>query len=114
MNKAAAAVNSVRGLTPAGGVYCCGNGDHGELGAETTISSPVPAEATSSIAFTSLARGYFHFCATATDGGLYCLGSNQIGEIGRRHDADSNSPDASGAGGTVTSTPKPRREHRSQ
>jgi len=45
-------------------------------------SSTVPVKVTSSLTFTSLARGYFHFCATATNGGVYCWGNNQFGQLG--------------------------------
>jgi len=47
------------------------------------FSSPSgPVQVSSSLGFTSLAAGYYHTCALATDGNSYCWGNNKSGQLG--------------------------------
>ena len=69
-----------------GAAYCWGFNDNGELGNNSTTSSPVPVAVDTSGALadstlTSVSAGAYYSCAVA-DGAAYCWGNNDSGRLG--------------------------------
>jgi hypothetical protein len=66
----------------AGGVYCWGRNDAGQLGDGTTVDRATPAAVSGGVAFTSLVAGVAHTCGLTAAGIAYCWGSNADGQLG--------------------------------
>lgn len=70
-------------LTAGGSVLCWGGNDHGSLGNNSQVPSPVPvAVAGLTSGVTAIAAGFFHTCAVLAGGSLKCWGNGTNGEVG--------------------------------
>jgi alpha-tubulin suppressor-like RCC1 family protein len=75
-----------------GHAHCWGANGYGQLGDDTTMSSPTPGEIVVPIA-KEIVPGGQHTCILTQDGRLFCVGSNQFGQLGAgSHLRDSLSP----------------------
>lgn len=72
------------GLTTAGAVYCWGNNQAGQLGADLFVRSftPVLVNAPAGVTFTQLSAGGGHSCAVTAAWEAYCWGGNPSGQLG--------------------------------
>ena len=93
-------------LTLAGGAYCWGANDRGQLGdGGSAVTRSVPATVAGILSFAALASGLAHSCALTRLGDVYCWGANGRGHLG---------PGPPGAGGPPLSgavsagRPRPR------
>ena len=68
----------------------------------TAAVSPHPAAAQDSLAFASLAAGWFHACGLTKEGRAYCWGWNPAGALGSADTVDSATPVAVAGGLTFT------------
>jgi alpha-tubulin suppressor-like RCC1 family protein len=77
-------------LTAAGGVYCWGNDEYGQVGdgvADINASRPAPFAVPLPSAAVAVTAGGYHFggghsCALLASGAVYCWGADQAGQIG--------------------------------
>jgi alpha-tubulin suppressor-like RCC1 family protein len=69
-------------VTSAGGVKCWGNNGNGQLGNNSTTSSPVPVDVSGLNDVSALATGGFHTCAMTGSGAIHCWGNNGAGQVG--------------------------------
>ena len=93
--------------------YCWGSGWSGQLGNNSTASSPTPvAVDTSGVlagkSILSVSAGSFHTCVVASDNKAYCWGGNNYGQLGNNSTVQSSTPvqvDMTGVlvGKTITS-----------
>jgi alpha-tubulin suppressor-like RCC1 family protein len=71
------------GLTPAGAVYCWGQGDKGQLGnGDLTSTSRNPVQVLGGHSFQTISAGWEHTCGLTSDRLVYCWGSNFTGQLG--------------------------------
>ena len=66
----------------AGGTYCWGSNDVGQLGDGTTTASPVPVAVETNPTFSELSLGTAHTCALSPMGDIFCWGANDRGQLG--------------------------------
>jgi hypothetical protein len=66
----------------AGGAYCWGRNDAGQLGDGSNVDRSTPVAISGGIAFTSLVAGVVHTCGLTAAGSAYCWGSNADGQLG--------------------------------
>jgi alpha-tubulin suppressor-like RCC1 family protein len=92
-------------LDSTGAAYCWGDNTSGQLGNNTTSTSPQTTAVTvytggtlSGVALTQISGGYWHTCALASTGAAYCWGYNVDGELGN------GGTTTTGAPVTVTAT----------
>ena len=80
-------------LNTAGSVQCWGQNAFGELGNNSTTSSPVPV-AVSGLAsgVVAIAAGGWHTCALTMAGGVQCWGANAYGQLGNSATTNSSVP----------------------
>jgi len=68
----------------AGGAYCWGANDKGQLGLGNTDSNPAKGTVTGITAhIRKLAAGIGHTCALLDDGDVMCWGANELNQLGR-------------------------------
>lgn len=81
-------------LSDAGGVWCLGWGDYGQLGDGNFSRSPDVAVQPLGLdsGVIELAVGEQHACAIKDDGALWCWGENNDGQIGDGTDVNAGSP----------------------
>lgn len=94
-------------LTSDGKVYAWGENVEGQLGDNSTTSSPYPVAVDMTGALlgksvVALAAGYQHSLALTSDGGIYAWGSNIAGELGTGSTSDSLVPVAVDASGVLS------------
>ncbi|MGE5926626.1 MAG: RCC1 domain-containing protein [Gemmatimonadota bacterium] len=86
------------GLEPAGGAWCWGLGDAGQLGQTITGDcggnrcSLVPLRVQGTQRLTALTAGFAHVCGLAADGAAICWGLNDQGQLGRGDRVSSPAP----------------------
>ena len=80
-------------LTTAGGVWCWGQNENGQLGDGTTTNRSTPV-AVSMLSFGAVAVSAtgFHTCALMSDGEVQCWGYNAYGQIGDGTTAQRTTP----------------------
>lgn len=61
---------------------CWGTGSSGELGNNTTTSSPSPVSVLRLTHVAGIGVGIFHSCARTMAGAVYCWGLNTVGQLG--------------------------------
>jgi alpha-tubulin suppressor-like RCC1 family protein len=71
------------GLTNAGGTYCWGWNDSGQLGTGSTTTSTTPLAVAGGLTFSTIDAGHFHTCGLTSAGAAYCWGDNGGGLLGR-------------------------------
>jgi alpha-tubulin suppressor-like RCC1 family protein len=69
-------------VTSAGGAYCWGLNNHGQLGDGTTTNRTTPVAVTGDIVFASIEGGVDHTCGLTAAGEAYCWGRNNVGQVG--------------------------------
>lgn len=80
-------------IAAAGGAWCWGSNDRGQVGegdAESGAGSPVRVGA--SLAFAQITSGGTHTCAVTRGGEVYCWGDNERGQLGDGGGAARNTP----------------------
>jgi prepilin-type N-terminal cleavage/methylation domain-containing protein len=90
-----------------GQAYCWGYNNSGQLGNNLTTTSNVPVAVDTSSALlgltvTSIAGGYYHTCAIASNSQAYCWGSNSNGQLGNNSTTASNVPIAVNTAGVLS------------
>jgi alpha-tubulin suppressor-like RCC1 family protein len=75
------------GLTAAGGAYCWGDDDRGQLGDAASITGgdihrPQPTQVFGGHIFANVTAGRRHTCGVTTAGAAYCWGDNSYGQLG--------------------------------
>ena len=89
----AAGVGHTCALTTAGAVQCWGWNRDGQLGNNSTTSSPVPVAVSGlGSGVVTIAVGDYHTCAVTLAGGAQCWGNNHYGELGNNSTTDSPVP----------------------
>jgi alpha-tubulin suppressor-like RCC1 family protein len=80
-------------VTTSGAAYCWGFDSAGQLGSNTTSSSPVPEAVFGlSSGVASISAGVNHSCAVITSGAAYCWGLNNSGQLGNNSNTFSPVP----------------------
>jgi alpha-tubulin suppressor-like RCC1 family protein len=69
-------------LLTTGAVKCWGLNSDGQLGDNSTVSSPTPVVVSGITGAVALAAGQYHTCAVVTGGSVQCWGNNASGELG--------------------------------
>ena len=69
------------GIAVAGGAYCWGNNESGELGDGTTDDDVIPVPV-SGPTLVAISAGAFHTCGLTVAGAAYCWGLNTSGQLG--------------------------------
>lgn len=70
-------------VTITGGLKCWGRNNNGQLGNNSTATSPVPVAVSGlTSGVTRVAVGENHTCAVTTAGGLKCWGDDSLGQLG--------------------------------
>jgi alpha-tubulin suppressor-like RCC1 family protein len=88
-----AGVNYSCAVTTSGAAYCWGFNGAGQLGSNTTSSSPVPEAVFGlSSGVASISAGVNHSCAVITSGAAYCWGLNNSGQLGNNSNTFSPVP----------------------
>ena len=92
-------------LSAAGGVWCWGFNDYGQLGDNTTVSHNAPVAVSGlDSGVKAIAAGANHTCAVTIAGNLKCWGLNQSGQLGNNTASQMRIPTAvSGLNGIVAS-----------
>ena len=80
------------GLTPAGAVWCWGDGRQGELGDGSTQIRPAPGAVSGSNTFVALHSGGGYTCGLTSGGRIYCWGWNAIAQLGDGTQTDRTTP----------------------
>jgi alpha-tubulin suppressor-like RCC1 family protein len=86
------------GLEPAGGAWCWGLGDAGQLGQAVSTDcggnrcSMVPVQVQGTQRLTALSAGLAHVCGLTSDGTAVCWGYNDQGQLGRGDRTSSPAP----------------------
>jgi alpha-tubulin suppressor-like RCC1 family protein len=75
------------GLSSAGGAYCWGDNNDGQLGNGTTTNSSVPVAVTTSgalsgVTLTAISANRYTVCALSSTGTVYCWGADDFGQLG--------------------------------
>ena len=90
----------------AGGVWCWGADDRGQLGRGTAganVDLGAPAAVALPAPASSVSAGGAHSCASLGDASVWCWGANDSGQLGDGTTVDRPTPvRAAGAGGTVS------------
>jgi alpha-tubulin suppressor-like RCC1 family protein/pimeloyl-ACP methyl ester carboxylesterase len=68
-----------------GTVKCWGNNSSGQLGNNTTTSSPTAVTVSGITTAVSVSAGDLHSCASLSDGSAKCWGNNESGQLGNGH-----------------------------
>jgi alpha-tubulin suppressor-like RCC1 family protein len=80
-------------VTSQGAVRCWGYNGYGELGDNSTTSSPKPVGVYGlGSKVKSVSAGYLHSCALTTKGKVWCWGYNGYGQLGDNTTANSSKP----------------------
>ena len=79
-------------LTSAGGAYCWGNNQFGQLGDSTVTSRADPTTVVGGLSFKSISAGVAHTCGITSDGSVACWGLNVAGEQGDKAGALRTTP----------------------
>lgn len=66
----------------AGGTYCWGQNNAGQLGDGSTDESSLPVAVRSDLLFTAVRAGDRHTCGITTTRRVFCWGANSIGQLG--------------------------------
>jgi alpha-tubulin suppressor-like RCC1 family protein len=69
-------------ITAAGGAFCWGANESGQLGNGTAARSAQPVAVTGEHTFTAISPGAAHTCALAADSTAWCWGDNRAGQLG--------------------------------
>ncbi len=90
-----------------GSAYCWGSNATGQLGNNSTISSPTPVAVytggvLSGVTLTQISAGTGFTCALASSGAAYCWGGNANGQLGNNSTAQSNVPIAVTTSGALS------------
>jgi alpha-tubulin suppressor-like RCC1 family protein len=82
------------GITGAGGVWCWGRNDTGQVGDGTpnALGAPSPVVVAGGGAYGTIAAGGMHTCALATGGEARCWGANYHGQLGNGTNAGAPTP----------------------
>jgi alpha-tubulin suppressor-like RCC1 family protein len=80
--------------TPAGEVYCWGEGRAGQLGTGLKSATRGPLLVAGTRLYASVVTGGGHTCALTTDGAAYCWGRGDHGELGTAVPGDADQPTA--------------------
>ena len=79
--------------TSAGGLFCWGGSNDGQLGQGDNVGRAYPTEITSLRGkVNGLSGGNRHVCATTTENEAYCWGRNHVGQLGDGTTSSSNFP----------------------
>jgi hypothetical protein len=84
--------NHTCGLTSAGGAWCWGKNDHGQLGDGTTTDRAAPVQVQGGHTFVQIAAGWDHTCGRTAAGELWCWGYGSYGQMGDDHRDESAFP----------------------
>ncbi|MEW6092980.1 MAG: hypothetical protein AB1531_03340 [Chloroflexota bacterium] len=80
---AAASGQHVCALTQAGGVFCWGFNDNGEVGDGSTETAYAPVNVTGlTSGVVAIGAGFEHVCAVLESGSVKCWGGNETGQLG--------------------------------
>ncbi len=79
-------------LTPAGGVFCWGRGESGQLGNGKTISESIPVAVDLAGTAVQIAAGNEFTCARLDDGAVQCWGKGSRGQLGNLGVTDRSRP----------------------
>lgn len=87
--------------------YCWGSNGFGQLGNNSTTNSNVPVAVNTSGVLSgktikSIAAGYTHTCAIASDNNVYCWGINAFGSLGNNTTTNSSVPVAVNTSGVLS------------
>ena len=112
LTQVSAGTNSTCALSSAGAAYCWGGNSNGQLGNNSTATSPVPVAVSTSgvlsgVTVTQVSAGNAFACAVGGTGAAYCWGYNASGQLGNASTTSSSVPVAvttSGALSGVTVT----------
>jgi len=70
------------GITAAGGAFCWGSNDQGQLGTGDTQNHSLPVAVSGGISFATVGAGGLYTCGLAASGAAFCWGDNIWGELG--------------------------------
>lgn len=79
-------------LEQAGGLWCWGNDDAGQLGTDSLRSTTVPVQVTGAPVFTSIYAVDDRSCGLTAANRLYCWGAGRVGQLGNGLRIDQHVP----------------------
>ncbi|HJQ89685.1 MAG TPA: hypothetical protein VJ820_19745 [Propionibacteriaceae bacterium] len=95
-------IGSTCGVVPAGGAWCWGSNQFGQLGAPSAevctsgstnyACSSAPLEVSGGLTFTSVSVGMTHACGATPGREVYCWGANNNGQLGDGTTTNSTAP----------------------
>lgn len=74
----------VCGLTPAGDLYCWGQGGNGQIGDDTWSDRWEPSLVSGGYSWVQLSAGGYHTCAVTNTGAGYCWGNDDQWQLGHQ------------------------------